>query len=199
MVKYNDEILGIIQDGESEFVEFKLSFGKETIISLSALANKKGGKVLLGVSDAKEIKGININSETVQNWLNEIKQKTEPSIIPDSQTITIENKIIVILSITEFPIKPVSFQGRYYLRKNNSNHVLSVDEIVEQRFNSLNKSFDAFNVSTKFIELEKKAIERFRELTNQTGKFILSEKIESDFAKLEFINNESLTSVASLK
>ena len=37
---------------ESGKVEFKTSFGKEAIISLSAFANTRGGKVILGVDDS---------------------------------------------------------------------------------------------------------------------------------------------------
>ncbi len=40
-----------IRKGESETMEFKSSFGKEVIETLSAFANTKGGKVLVGVSD----------------------------------------------------------------------------------------------------------------------------------------------------
>ncbi|HFA48598.1 MAG TPA: ATP-binding protein, partial [Bacteroidetes bacterium] len=37
------DILSLIQNGESETLEFKTSFGKEVIITLSAFANTKGG------------------------------------------------------------------------------------------------------------------------------------------------------------
>ena len=45
------DILSLIQNGESETLEFKTSFGKEVIITLSAFANTKGGKVLFGVGN----------------------------------------------------------------------------------------------------------------------------------------------------
>jgi ATP-dependent DNA helicase RecG len=71
----------IIQQGESETLEFKTSFSDEVIVSLVAFANLKGGTVCVGVSDKAEIKGVDLGKETVQNWVNEIKEKTEPSII----------------------------------------------------------------------------------------------------------------------
>lgn len=36
---------------ESQHVEFKKSFNKEAVISLSAFANTEGGKVVIGVDD----------------------------------------------------------------------------------------------------------------------------------------------------
>ncbi|MDP2334979.1 MAG: ATP-binding protein [Bacteroidota bacterium] len=60
----------------------------------------KGGTVYVGVTDSGEVKGIQIGKETIQNWINEVKNKTAPQIIPDVEVITIENKTVVTL-ITE--------------------------------------------------------------------------------------------------
>ncbi|MBA7582165.1 hypothetical protein ES708_24085 [subsurface metagenome] len=123
------ELLNIVKEGESETVEFKSNFNNETIITLCAFANTKGGMVIIGVSDSGDIKGVLINQESVKNWINEIKLKTEPSIIPDAQTFTLNNKTVIALSVHEFPIKPISVRGRFYACKNNSNHLLRLDEI----------------------------------------------------------------------
>ena len=40
------DIFEILKKGESETVEFKTRFNKETIVSLAAFANTKGGKVI---------------------------------------------------------------------------------------------------------------------------------------------------------
>ena len=55
-----------------------------------------------------------IGDETVQQWINEIKTKTQPSLIPDSTIIDRVGGKVVELSVKEFPVKPVSFRGRYY-------------------------------------------------------------------------------------
>ena len=39
-------IVKLLRNGESETVEFKARFNKETIVSLAAFANTKGGKVI---------------------------------------------------------------------------------------------------------------------------------------------------------
>ena len=93
---------------ESETVEFKTSFNIETVETLVAFANAKGGKVYIGVNDNGKPVKIQLGKESVQQWTNEIKSKTEPSIIPDVETVEIEGNNIVIFSITEFPVKPVA-------------------------------------------------------------------------------------------
>ena len=78
--------------GENEFVEFKTSFNKETIETLVAFSNAKGGKVLLGVTDKKEVVGLSISEESIQQWINQVKQATYPQLIPEVETVVINKK-----------------------------------------------------------------------------------------------------------
>ncbi|MGB9499499.1 MAG: helix-turn-helix domain-containing protein [Dissulfuribacterales bacterium] len=45
------KMLSLTKNGESDHFEFKASFGREAIETLSAFANTKGGAVLIGVGD----------------------------------------------------------------------------------------------------------------------------------------------------
>ena len=120
------QLLHILSKGEGESVEFKSSFNKSVIETLVGFANTKGGKIVIGVSDKKEILGVSIGEESVQKWINEIKQHTEPSIIPDVEVLQLGGNTVVAMEVQDFPIKPISFNGRYYCRKQNSNHLLSL-------------------------------------------------------------------------
>jgi ATP-dependent DNA helicase RecG len=81
---------------------------------LTAFANTKGGQVWVGVNGTGvPIPGFIIGEESVQQYLNEIKNKTRPAIIPDAEILTMNGKSVLAFSIQEFPIKPVSFKGRY--------------------------------------------------------------------------------------
>ncbi len=122
---------------ESQTVELNTSFSDEVIISLVAFANANGGSVYVGVKDNAEIQGVELGKETIQNWLNEIKVKTQPSIIPLVEVSTEEGKQIVGIRVNEFPVKPLSFKGRFYKRVNNSNHQLSVSEISDVYLQSM--------------------------------------------------------------
>ena len=81
------EIEKLVEAGEGETLEFKSSFNNELIESLVAFANTRGGRVITGINENKEWLGVTVNSESLQNWVNEIKHKTSPSIIPDIETI----------------------------------------------------------------------------------------------------------------
>ena len=82
----------MISKGENSKVEFKSSFNQETIESVCAFANKKGGTIFVGLKSLTKVHGVQIGEESVQNWLNEIKSKTEPEQIPDVELIEYKGK-----------------------------------------------------------------------------------------------------------
>jgi ATP-dependent DNA helicase RecG len=163
-----DKIAGLSKLKESEQIEFKTSFDKEVIITLSAFANTNGGKLFLGVHDNGKINGVDLNAESIPRWLNEIKVKTSPPLIPDVSTETIQGKTVVVFSAPECPIKPVSFRGRCYRRVKNSNHLLTINEVVDLHLKTFNASWDyQLDFSHKLADLSLKKIRRFISLLNR--------------------------------
>ena len=58
---------------------------------LVAFANTKGGRVLIGLNDnGNPVKNFTVGRETIQKWLNAVKTKTQPSIIPDAEEVSIK-------------------------------------------------------------------------------------------------------------
>lgn len=143
---------------EDTKTEFKQSFTDDVIIALVAFANAKGGKVYVGMRDNGTVCGVSLGKEALQTWLNEIKQKTEPSIIPDIELVDVDGKQVVILTIQEYPIKPVATKGRYYVRQSNSNHLMSAFEISNSILQTKNSSWDYYPCLDKTlsdIDIEK--------------------------------------------
>lgn len=138
------KIQELIKNGEDEFLEFKTSFQKEVIISVVSFANNKGGKILIGVGDDASIVGVTVSDETIQNYINTIKQNTQPSIIVDINEYAINSKSILLIEIKEYPLKPISYKNRYYKRVKNSNHVMSLDEISNEHLKTINSSWDYY-------------------------------------------------------
>ena len=126
------ELQYIISQGENEQVEFKEQFNKQVIETIVAFASTEGGQIFIGVTDDNQIKGIKINSETLQNWSNQIKLSTEPAVFPDIDLIEIESKTIAHIRVSEFPVKPISVKGKYYKRVKNSNHQMNLTEISDE-------------------------------------------------------------------
>ena len=173
-----------IPTSESDQVEFKTSFNEDVIVSLVAFANSKGGIVCVGITDKAEVKGIQIGKETIQTLINEVKNKTVPQLIPDADVVTVENKTVLILSIKEYPIKPVSFKGKFYKRIKNSNHLMSIDEISNEHLKTINSSWDFYidpNHTIDAISINK--VEHFVRKVEQRSQY------ENQSTALEFSYN----------
>jgi ATP-dependent DNA helicase RecG len=123
---------------ENLHTEFKSSFNDAVVETLSAFANTKGGEVYVGLDDKEiPIANFSIGKEIAQNWINEIINKTQPSIIADIEPVIVQGKEVICIAVNEFPVKPVAFRGRYYKRVNNSNHQLSAIAITNMSLQSL--------------------------------------------------------------
>ena len=76
---------------ENQHIEFKSSFNETVIETLCAFVNAKGGTVYVGLDDNGDpVSNFSIGKETIQHWINEIKNKTQPSIIADIEPVTIQ-------------------------------------------------------------------------------------------------------------
>ncbi|MCB0597136.1 MAG: putative DNA binding domain-containing protein [Lewinellaceae bacterium] len=194
----SQKLLSLIAGGENQKVEFKNNFGREAIEALVAFANTGGGTVCVGVSDQGAITGVNISPESLQNWLNEIKTKTSPLLIPEAEVAEIESKKVVVLSIQEHPIKPVAVRGKYFKRIANSNHLLSTSEVVNMHLQSFNTSWD-YHINPQLqiddISLEKvqAAIDSFNLRENRITEDPLTFLVKNDL-----IRNGEVTNAAYL-
>lgn len=184
----------LLANGESESVEFKSSFNKEVIETLTAFVNTKGGSVIIGVKNNDELQGVQLGKETLQQWINQIKLKTSPSIVPDIATITIKKKTMVILTIIEYPVKPISCKGKYFKRIQNSNHQMSINEISNLHLQTYHSSWDHYNDTRHTLEdISLDKVNRFIELANKVRPYPIIDDPMTVLKKFELLHNEQIT------
>jgi ATP-dependent DNA helicase RecG len=184
----------IVVNGESETIEFKSRFNDAAIETLVAFSNTKGGSVVIGIDDNKTLSGYAIGKETVQQILNEIKNKTNSSITPDIETIKYLGADLLIITAFEYPLKPVSFKGRYYKRIANSNHQLNLTEVVQLHNYTYNSSWDYAldsNHSLDDISLDK--VNRFIRMANKIRLTPIDEKPENVLKKFELCRDNKIS------
>ena len=193
------QIKDIILAGENEQVEFKTSFSKTVGECLVAFANTKGGKVLIGIDDAGSVVGTSTAKESLQKWVNEIKQNTEPAIIPDVEAVKTGNRIVIIMKVQEVPLKPIAFRGRYYRRVHNANHILSLPEINDLFTQSLQTSWDSYPYhGATLTSLDEEKIVLFIRAVNENNRFKISGSQEDCLRKLKLINDSRPTNAAMI-
>jgi ATP-dependent DNA helicase RecG len=110
------ELLEIIVSGESSGVEFKRDdvrpeqIGKEIV----AMANLKGGSLLLGVEDDGTISGI--QRDDIEEWvMNIFASKVHPMLLPFYEEVAMgEGKRVAVITFAEGTSKPyvVRHEGR---------------------------------------------------------------------------------------
>jgi len=189
----------LISKGESDTLEFKERFDREVVETAVAFTNKFGGIILIGVSDDEKVKGVDIKKETVKNWLNEISQLTEPTLIADAEVYEIENKKIIGIIVKESPIKPIACKGICYLRIKNSNRKLTPKEVAEFYLQTIGSSWDSYparDASLDDIDFDK--VEKYIKLANETGRRKIKEAPIKVLKKLELIKDNKPTGAAIL-
>jgi ATP-dependent DNA helicase RecG len=187
-MKKHKDLTALITDGESQTVEFKTSFERETIETLVAFANTRGGQVLVGVSDSGDIVGVSVGKETLNQWLGQVKSVTSPALIPDIEVSELAGKNVVIFTVEEYPVKPVNARGRYYKRVANTNHQLGLGEINDLYMKSLQISWDAHPATEENLDaLSIQKIESFIDKVNESGRFTLDPSPLNALEKLKYI------------
>ncbi len=186
------ELGKLIKEGESNTLEFKENFDKETIETAAAFANAKGGTILIGISDTGEIKGSSPGKESLKEWANQISQSTKPSLIPEIGAEKVNGRTIVCIRIAEFPIKPVSVKGRCFRRVGNSNRAMSPQGIAQIHLDSTGMNWDALPArDTSISDIDAEKVERYIRAANASGRRRIGkgEKPLKVLEKLELIKN----------
>lgn len=114
------ELLEIIVNGENSGVEFKRDDVRPEQLAkeIVALANVKGGQILLGVEDDGSITGI--QREDLETWMMDtvFGRYVHPLILPFYEEVTLDdNKRVAVISITQGTAKP------YVVRNNNREEI----------------------------------------------------------------------------
>ena len=120
-----DELQLILEEGEGYRIEFKESMtniDKELV----AFANSSGGRIFLGITDDKEIKGVNITNK-FKSQIQDIANNCQSPI----KIILEEFENILIINIREGEDKPYKCSSGFYLRVGPNSQKLNRNDIIE--------------------------------------------------------------------
>jgi ATP-dependent DNA helicase RecG len=138
-----DDIKLLVASGEGYNAEFKISVPskvKELTEEICAFANAAGGVLLIGVNDANEIKGVNIDNakrSAIQNSLNEIT----PHLSCSLALIEVDGKTIGVIEVPSGPNKPYVLSGAIYVRIGPNTQKLTTAEQMRDFFQQAEKIY----------------------------------------------------------
>ncbi len=130
------DLKGLIQTGESSFLEFKHSVASPEKIAreIAAFANTKGGTILIGVEDNGEMIGVEGYHEE-EFWLNQAaSEECIPEVPITIELVNLGERDVLIVKVPEAEEKPVYVKGKkvrqVYVRLEDESVVAS-DEYIE--------------------------------------------------------------------
>lgn len=155
------ELMQLIAEGEGFYLEFKRDLNSDFKKELVAFANASGGKILLGVEDNGEIKGVKIDN----NFRSQVQQhatECDPPIDIDMKDV--EN--VMVVTVHEGKHKPYRSTNGFYLRVGPNSQKMATDKIAEyvERYGRVR--FDERVIrSVRFDgSLDQKLVSRFIEM-----------------------------------
>ncbi|MDD4162865.1 MAG: ATP-binding protein [Methanothrix sp.] len=119
------ELLQILEEGEGQKIEFKESLAnldKEMV----AFANASGGRIFVGISDGRKIKGAKI-SNRLKSQVQDAANSCDPKVEIDLESF----EDVLIIVVKEGEDKPYKCGSGFYRRVGPNSQKLSRSEIIE--------------------------------------------------------------------
>ena len=129
-----DELKNIIASGEDSRTEFKsASFHNDSLAKeVTAFANMRGGRVLVGVEDDGSISGIDQPGRLIEWVVNICRNNIVPPVIPDVEVVGLDQERVLVMTVERGNAKPykVRTSNKYYIRAGTSAVEPTQEELV---------------------------------------------------------------------
>jgi len=193
-----------ISKGESKTLEFKEQLPTNNSIAKTviAFANTSGGKLIIGVSDSREIVGIQEENifEIKDKIISLIFDRCSPNILPEIYTVTIEDKLLLIVEVFRGNLLPYYFKSKgklegTYIRVGSSNRLSDEKILAELERQRIHRSFDEeANLEYRLEDLE---LETIYDAFSKIGKMCDREKLRN-LKLITSVNDKYVSSNALL-
>jgi ATP-dependent DNA helicase RecG len=117
----------ILQEGEGYKIEFKKSASKIDR-ELVAFSNASGGKILVGITDARRVLGINI-TEKLKSQIQDIARNCGPAVKITLESLQYHDKEVLFVNVFEGQDKPYSCKEGFFIRNGPNTEKLRRDEV----------------------------------------------------------------------
>jgi ATP-dependent DNA helicase RecG len=160
----HEELAMLLEEGEGYKIEYKegvSGIDKDMV----AFANSSGGMIFLGITDDKQIKGINITNR-LKTQIQDIANNCRPKAKIFMEQIEFHDKNILIINLREGEDKPYECSSGFYKRIGAISQKLTRDELMGFFKTEGKIRFDEL-INEKFIypqDFDKEKLNTFLEL-----------------------------------
>ncbi len=186
---------------ESETCEFKESLDEEEVIrTLVALANTKGGKILVGVRDDGSAIGFSAGKNKIEAFVSRLNDEVKPSIYPSVRQKQIDGKAVLEIETKESDRKPHFCKGVVYKRVGKSTLRVTDGDEIKRMFLSPEKLFDgAICEGATMSDISDAEVVSFHKAALAKGRLAFSfSSVEETLSKLGLLKEGRVTNAAVL-
>lgn len=137
------EIIRLIDHGEDSQTQFKksqdLTNAKSLAGEMVAFSNSKGGKILIGIDDKGSVSGLSLDDIRRINQLisNTATNCVRPSINPETENISIGDKLVMVITVPEGISKPYADNdGVFWVKSGADKRKVTSREEVQRMLQS---------------------------------------------------------------
>ncbi len=145
----NPSITQLLTTVEGKTLEFKrdLSSPRNVLKTLVAFANSAGGRLLIGVDDARQVVGVDNPLDEEERLCNLIADSIRPHLVPNVEMLTHEGKSILMVEAFPSSSRPHYLRNEghelgVYVRLGSSNRRAGPELVAELRRSSTGVAFD---------------------------------------------------------
>jgi len=175
--------------------EYKEAFGDSVLKAICAMANTRGGEVIVGVTDNGEVKGIEIDNKELERITQKIAGKL--GLHPRIEVKEKNGKKIIVITIQRSNV-PISFNGRYYERVGNTTREMKPERLREFFLKKANWD-SLINEEADFDEIDEETVKMFIRMANAKGRLTVFDEdadTKALFEHLKLSNKGRLTNAA---
>lgn len=151
------EIKALLVSGESKYVEFKERYSKSMLKTISAFSNYHDGKVIIGVTDAGVVIGLDNPKEVRLNIENTINDSIKPKPNYEVESVVIENRTVLLFTIYKGYHTPYTIDGKSYKRSDTATVEIDKHEYDELILYGRNLTFETLEYAGGTLEFNRLA------------------------------------------
>ncbi len=125
-----DEFALALSGWENQFVEFKEAVSDSLARELVAFANASGGRIYVGITDDKRVKGVHLANQMLSRVQNDARH-CEPSVSIHMSVFKYQGHDLLMVEVPEGRHKPYGCAVGYFLRTGPNSQKLNREELVE--------------------------------------------------------------------
>ncbi len=131
-----EQVLDLVESGESETLEFKTTTGtrREAAATVCAMLNQRGAHVPFGVSPDGAVVGQQVSERTLEELGSEI-QRIDPPVFPEVERVRLAgSRELVVIHVGRGASSPYQYRGASYRRVGNTTRAMLADEYNRMLF-----------------------------------------------------------------